>query len=372
MSRVPAERAWELSERVGRELQERIGDGLPTRKQRILRAHAHMFTCLSLLELGRYEEGLETAQLAGQSCQEAGDSALELESRMIKSDLLVFAHRLPEARSLLLSCLHDAVRLGFRGVAEASLRWGMTLVAAELRDWTTLVQMIGFLNDPTWERSNSVIDLRLRHCVADAREMLGEAAYQQAWTAGTGLQLADMVDLADLAERLSQMPIPPTIQPINHPELTPREREVLALVSQGHPDRKVARLLGISPPTASRHVGNLLSKLGLRNRVELARWAIEHARGDELPDERRGDRFRHRPRDEAVGGAVARRVPLDHRHAVLHHEQCARFAEAFVREQPVDRGGGRELGQIGRRHRRQIEAGARRSTGGERSQQKQT
>ena len=271
------ERARELSERIGHELQERVGDNLPTRKQRMLRAHAHMFTCLSLLELGRYEEGLEVTQLAGQSCQEAGDSALELESRMIKSDLLVFAHRLPEARSLLLSCLHDAVRLGFRGVAERCLRWGMTLVAAELREWTALAQMIGFLNDPTWERSNTVVDHRLRQGVADAREALGESAYRQAWTAGTGLQLADMVDLA---ERLNQMPIPQTIQPISHPELTPREQEVLALVSQGHPDRKVARLLGISPPTASKHVGNLLSKLGLRNRVELARWAIEHAQTD--------------------------------------------------------------------------------------------
>ena len=57
--------------------------------------------------------------------------------------------------------------------------------------------------------------------------------------------------------------------------LTPREREVLALVAQGHPDRKVARLLGISPTTASKHVSNLLGKLGLHNRVELARWAIQ-------------------------------------------------------------------------------------------------
>ena len=54
-------------------------------------------------------------------------------------------------------------------------------------------------------------------------------------------------------------------------------RPLNTTVSQGHPDRKVAWLLGITPRTARKHVGNLLGKLGLRNRVELARRAIEHA-----------------------------------------------------------------------------------------------
>ncbi len=58
--------------------------------------------------------------------------------------------------------------------------------------------------------------------------------------------------------------------------LTPREREVINLVAQGHPDRRIAKLLGISPTTASKHVANLLAKLELRNRVELTRWVIEH------------------------------------------------------------------------------------------------
>ena len=99
------------------------------------------------------------------------------------------------------------------------------------------------------------------------RQALGETAYHQAWTTGLHLQVADMVELAD---RLVQVPVLPAA----HPDLTPRELEVLALVAQGHPDRKVAQLLGISSGTASKHVANLLGKLGLHNRVELARWAL--------------------------------------------------------------------------------------------------
>ena len=157
------------------------------------------------------------------------------------------------------------------------LRWGLIFVAAELRDWTTLVQFTAFVNDPIGERSQCVPDRRLRQDMARAREVLGEAAHHQAWTTGTHLQLPEVVDLA---ERLAQLPISVPIPPTTHPELTPREQEVLALVAQGHPDRRVARLLGISPGTASKHVGHLLGKLGLHNRVELTRWAIEHTPPD--------------------------------------------------------------------------------------------
>ncbi len=263
------ERAWEIMQRVIRELQERVGDQRPTRNQRMLRASAHLHASLSLLQLRRYVEALEYATLACGSFREAGNRVFELESRITVGHLLMYLNRLPEARTLLLSCLHDAVDRGLRGLVDDTLRLGLTLVAAELQQWTTLVQLMAFLNDPVWERSQSVPDRRLRQDMAHAREALGETAYQQAWATGLQLQVADVVDLAD---RLAQAPVLPAL----HPDLTPRELEVLVLVAQGHPDRKVARLLGISPTTASKHVGNLLGKLGLHNRVELARWAMEH------------------------------------------------------------------------------------------------
>lgn len=61
--------------------------------------------------------------------------------------------------------------------------------------------------------------------------------------------------------------------------LTRREREVLALVQLGATDKRVAQALGISVMTASKHVANMLSKLGLHNRVALAHWASEHPAG---------------------------------------------------------------------------------------------
>lgn len=56
--------------------------------------------------------------------------------------------------------------------------------------------------------------------------------------------------------------------------LTPREEEVLKLVAEGHSSKEIAELLFISVKTVQRHRENLLNKLGLRDRLELTRYAI--------------------------------------------------------------------------------------------------
>jgi DNA-binding CsgD family transcriptional regulator len=56
--------------------------------------------------------------------------------------------------------------------------------------------------------------------------------------------------------------------------LTPREQEVAALVAAGLTNGEVAKRLYISTKTASVHVSNILGKLGLTNRAELAAWSV--------------------------------------------------------------------------------------------------
>ena len=58
--------------------------------------------------------------------------------------------------------------------------------------------------------------------------------------------------------------------------LTPREREVVKLVAEAHTSEEIADLLVISPKTVERHRENVLAKLGLRDRVQLTRYAIRH------------------------------------------------------------------------------------------------
>jgi DNA-binding NarL/FixJ family response regulator len=59
-------------------------------------------------------------------------------------------------------------------------------------------------------------------------------------------------------------------------DLSPHEREVLALVVQGKSDKEIGQELTISPATVRRHVDACLSKLGVANRTQAAVIANEH------------------------------------------------------------------------------------------------
>lgn len=56
-------------------------------------------------------------------------------------------------------------------------------------------------------------------------------------------------------------------------ELTPRERDVLELVIAGHPNKQIARKLGISEKTVKGHLTNVFQRIGVSDRTQAALWA---------------------------------------------------------------------------------------------------
>ena len=58
--------------------------------------------------------------------------------------------------------------------------------------------------------------------------------------------------------------------------LTPRERQVAALVASGRTNRQIGRVLGISEKTTEVHLHHVMSKLDVRSRAEVAAWAVTH------------------------------------------------------------------------------------------------
>jgi DNA-binding NarL/FixJ family response regulator len=56
--------------------------------------------------------------------------------------------------------------------------------------------------------------------------------------------------------------------------LTPREEEIVKLVAEAHTNEEIGEMLHISKKTVERHRANVLEKLGMRDRVELTRYAI--------------------------------------------------------------------------------------------------
>ena len=57
-------------------------------------------------------------------------------------------------------------------------------------------------------------------------------------------------------------------------QLTGRERDVLKLVAEGYTTQEVANMLMVSPKTVEGHKTNLMAKLGIRNRIELVKYAL--------------------------------------------------------------------------------------------------
>jgi len=63
--------------------------------------------------------------------------------------------------------------------------------------------------------------------------------------------------------------------PVTHEALTPRETEILRLLAKGHPNKVIARNLGVGEPTVKTHVSSLLAKLGLQSRTQAALYALK-------------------------------------------------------------------------------------------------
>jgi non-specific serine/threonine protein kinase len=100
--------------------------------------------------------------------------------------------------------------------------------------------------------------------VARVRELLGETDFTLAWGEGRALNL----DAAG-AEAL-RPPAPGTPMPPGLSSLSPREREVAALIGTGQTNAQLAATLGMSARTADTHVGHILRKLGVGSRADVA------------------------------------------------------------------------------------------------------
>jgi non-specific serine/threonine protein kinase len=115
--------------------------------------------------------------------------------------------------------------------------------------------------------------------VSAARNMLGdEGAWERAWAEGRAMTPDQAVEYA-LGAREGE-PAPPTALASRKPSLveapddplTEREREVAVLVGRGLTDRQISSELHLSERTVHSHVRNILSKLGVNSRAQIAVW----------------------------------------------------------------------------------------------------
>jgi non-specific serine/threonine protein kinase len=108
----------------------------------------------------------------------------------------------------------------------------------------------------------------LEAVIRQARNALGQAAAESAWAAGEAMTTDQAVAYA-----LSGASTQPVEAGAVSTNLTPREIEVARHLTAFATNREIAAQLVISERTAKRHVENILMKLGLRSREQVADWA---------------------------------------------------------------------------------------------------
>jgi non-specific serine/threonine protein kinase len=113
--------------------------------------------------------------------------------------------------------------------------------------------------------------------LAIARAELDGAAFDAAWEHGSHLNFDAAIALAyaveDRVKALQDRSMAAGLSPTDL--LSPREREVAALLPQGWTNRQIAEALTITEGTANLHVKHILAKLGFTSRAQVAAWAVE-------------------------------------------------------------------------------------------------
>ena len=117
---------------------------------------------------------------------------------------------------------------------------------------------------------------RLREATLERiRAGLDTRRFRTAWTRGREMTIGDVLafQAAPPTERAKGRRVP------HGPELTPREREIAALVAEGLTNRQIAARLVLSTGTVRIHVERILGKLGMTSRVQVATWYLTEGDG---------------------------------------------------------------------------------------------
>lgn len=189
---------------------------------------------------------------------------------------------------LWLEALHQLLeRNGIEVIGKTSVaREALSLVRD--RDVDILVTELEFFDGET----NGLTSLRLAKEAKPSLTSVVLSAYEdaahieEAFAAGASVYCVKWANPDDLATAIRQafdrsvyfpgMPVAAGNRLDGRARLTPREREILRLVAEGHSNAQLAQMLWVTEQTVKFHLSNVYRKLGVANRTEASRWAHHH------------------------------------------------------------------------------------------------
>ena len=167
---------------------------------------------------------------------------------------------------------HEATAEALVGIEEAAV------LAIDDRDPARAATLLGAataLRDATAITPSAAVQVGRDTAIDQARGALDARRFRTAWARGRGMSLGDVVAFQTVpggalnGGTRSRLP--------HGPDLTPRERDIAALVAEGLTNRQIAERLVIATGTARIHVERILGKLGLTSRVQIATWHLSAA-----------------------------------------------------------------------------------------------
>jgi DNA-binding CsgD family transcriptional regulator/tetratricopeptide (TPR) repeat protein len=229
----------------------------------------------TLLLEGDYERGAALNEEAAALLREHGYKGGSLELTLDNlgwAALMQGGHE--RARTSYEECLMLCKELGNKWVASDSLEGLACISAAEgtseraarlFGATETLREAVGYQYIPEE-------DAWREPYLAAARSRLDERAWDKAWAEGRAMSMEQAIEYALSEQKPTQPPSPDSEQPSSHepPSLTPREKEVAALVGRGLTNRRIASELFLSEHTVHHHITNILKKLNLSSRQQVA------------------------------------------------------------------------------------------------------
>ena len=116
-----------------------------------------------------------------------------------------------------------------------------------------------------------IYDAEYENSLAALRDAMGEEDFAAAWAEGTALSTDEAIAYAQRGRGGRKRPSS------GWASLTPTERDVVRLVSEGLANKDIATRLFVSPRTVQTHLTHVYTKLGLTSRMQLAQEAARHA-----------------------------------------------------------------------------------------------
>ncbi|MFF9197825.1 ATP-binding protein [Streptomyces sp. NPDC014779] len=180
-----------------------------------------------------------------------------------------------ESRSTGLQVLPSALDQGETMSLAATLEF-LAWSACELKEHEHATMLLGGATT-LWRQVGTALwgvrALNRQHTEIENTLMVGLGAerFTQVYTHGARLPVSQLVDIAcGHGQGADAVPPPPEGDGSAMGPLTPREREVAALIGDGLANREIAERLVISKRTADTHVEHILTKLGVASRVQIA------------------------------------------------------------------------------------------------------